>query len=150
MRDLMKRIGIFTLLFPMLILPMLHHHPAESHAHDGVEAQRAHAIAHADFFPNATHEYEEEDQEQERRQLDSSSHFFASSFSQIDLFSFHLAQSFQFASIFKKQVVALAQVLPEPSILLGFKRGISKHQDLAPPQTPQFPSPSLRAPPYFV
>jgi len=141
---LMQRIGVFTLFFPMLFLPMIHVHPASEHVQGEVHQARV----HADFFPNATHGPEA--YKKNLGDIASEIVFSHDAFSEIDLLSPHIPQSFQFSSILKKQLTALAQNSLESSILLYFQKEISQHQYIPPPQIPQFSPPSLRGPPFFA
>lgn len=96
-------VGVFVLLFSMLLLPMLHLHPAYDHAHGEAEGHQHQVAVHADFFPDATHGHEHYgDHDLHMRDLGASIDPSHHTLSQIDLLAFHIGQSFQFPSVFKK------------------------------------------------
>lgn len=146
----LKRVGVFALLFPMLFLPLLHLHPAYEHGQGAAAEGHQHQPAvHADFLPYATHGHEhQEDHDQHDRDLGVSIDPSHHALSQIDLPSFHIGQSFQSTSVFKRNLVALDQDLSNLSVFSHFQRGTLIQQDIPPRQTIQFSPPSLRAPPY--
>ncbi len=54
------RAGLIALLLPvLLLLPTLHLHPAQVHAHGKSGAHRHQAVFHADFLPFSAHEHGE-------------------------------------------------------------------------------------------
>jgi len=53
------RTGVVGLLFPaLLLLPALHLHPAQEHAHGTAGAHTHPPVVHADFLPFSAHEHE--------------------------------------------------------------------------------------------
>ncbi len=145
MRNFGKRIGVFALLFSVPFLPMMHLHPASEH---DVHGETHQVLVHADFFPNAVHG--PDDSEKNGGNIDTSIAFSHERLPEIDLLSPHIAQSFRFFSILKKQVIALTQDSPESFVSLNFWREAPKHQQAPPPQIRRFTPPSLRGPPSFV
>lgn len=147
----LKPIGIFALLFPMLLLPMLHLHPAYEHRLGEASGHQHQSALHADFFPDAAHGDDlHDDHSAHAGDVDFSVNSSAHTLSQIDLHSLHIGQSFQLSSVFKRKPLALDQVSFDLSIFPNFQRGVPEGQHPPPPQTPRFSPPSLRAPPYFA
>jgi hypothetical protein len=149
-----QRVGIFALLIPVLLLPMLHLHPAYDHGHGVTEGHEHHSTVHADFFPDATHGHENQsdpgqhgqDLEATTVSLDASSH----TLSQVNLLSLHMGQSFQFSSVFKKNPPVLDQDSLDLSNASHLQNGVLIRRQTLLFQTPHFSTPSLRAPPYFA
>lgn len=145
----LQRVGIVSLLFPLLLLPMLHYHPAYEHVHGEARGHQHQPVAHADFFPEATHGHDHHDNPAQHVQdfevtTDASHH----AFFQIDLLSLHIGEFYWFFSVFKRNPVALDR----DSLDLFPSRHV---QRAAPPgqNTPVLQrfyssSASLRAPPY--
>lgn len=149
--SLIRRVGIFALLLSVLLLPLLHLHPAYNHAHGETEGHQHQPAVHADFFPDAAHEHEHhDDHEQGVGDLGVSVESSHHAFFQIDLLSLHIGQSSQFSSVFKKQLIVLAHDSPELFVFPDFQRRAFYHQNAPPQQAPRFSPPSLRAPPYFA
>ncbi len=143
--------GIFTLLFSMLLLPMLHLHPAYAHVSGELEGHHHQAAIHADFFPHATHGHKHQvHHDQNVLDVAVSIEISHHSLSQIDLFSLHVGRSLQSASLFKKQPLALVQDVSLPPTYSQLQKGILLQQQAPPLQIIQFSPPTLRAPPYFV
>lgn len=146
-----QRAVIFALLFPMLLLPMLHLHPAHDHISDASEVHLHPAAVHADFFPEATHGHEHP-LERDQRDLDlgfsvDPTH---AVLSQIDFCSLHVAQSLQSSLVFKKQTLALAQDGSDPSVYDPFQQETLLEQEAPLLQSIRFSPLALRAPPYFA
>ncbi|HIE65911.1 MAG: hypothetical protein ABGX83_04710 [Nitrospira sp.] len=144
-----QRVGTFALLFPMLLLPMLHLHPAYEHVRGDAEGHQHQSAVHINFFPEVTHGHERQDDHDQGvldfgLSIDVSHH----SLSQVALLPLHIGQSFQFSSVFKKNLLALDQGSPDLSMLFHFQRGALVRLSIPPLQTSQFSPPSLRAPPY--
>lgn len=135
----------------MLLLPMLHLHPAHDHMSGKSEVHLHPAAVHADFFPEATHGHEHHLQRNQHDfdlgfSVDPTHH----TLSQIDFFSVHAGQPLQSSSVFKKQTPALAQDLSDPSVYHPFQEGTLLQQEDPLLQTVRFSPPTLRAPPYFA
>jgi len=146
-----KRVGIFVLLFPMLLLPMLHLHPAYDHVHGEKEDHQHQSVVHADFFHDTVHRHEHHDEhDQQVRDLGVSINTVDHASSQIDLLPLHIGQSFQFSSVFKRNLMALDQGLLALYRPPNFQRGAPIRQNAPSLQVTHFSSPSLRAPPYFA
>lgn len=150
-QSIVRRVSIFALLLSVLLLPMLHHHPAYDHAHGDAEGHQHQPAVHADFFPDRTHEHGHHDDHDQHDlgvggAVESSHH----ALSQIDLLSLHIGQSFQFSSVFKRNPLAFAQAEPALSIFPHLQRRASNDQNALPPKVLRFSPLSLRAPPYYV
>lgn len=136
-----KRSCVFVLLFAVLLLPMLHLHPAHGHTHGEVETHLHQHALHADFFPDATHGHHDQGLDA----VDLSDHML----SEIGLLSLQ-GQSFQFPSVFKKNLGVSSQIIFDFSLFAHFRKGMTSHQYALPSQTLRFSPPSLRGPPYFA
>lgn len=135
----------------MLLLPMLHLHPAYEHGHGEASGHQHQSALHADFFPDTAHGDDlHNDHSVDHGDIDFSMPSSAHMFSQIELHSLHIGQSFQLSSVFKRKALALDQVSFDLSIFPNFRREVPKVQQIPPAQTLQFSPPSLRAPPYFA
>lgn len=139
--------GIFAILFPaLLLLPVLHLHPAYEHAHGRERAHTHSPVIHADFLPGSEQAHGNHDSGHHHRPGDSSAH----TLSQIPFSTLLPRSAVASLSVLEWVVLALPTEIPVLPSPVSFHAGFFLRDHAPPVQNLAFPLASPRSPPHVA
>jgi len=140
------RAGVLVMLIPaLLLLPVLHLHPASAHAHGTEGAHEHRPVIHADFFPDSAHAHGEH-YGGHGVPDDSSTH----PLSQIRLFILLPRSPVLLLPALQRVLVSLRADVPVLSSPFSFHTWFIVRDHSPPVQNISFPLASPRSPPRLV